>query len=269
MKSVSDVFLNTQTYINMQTGGNTLYVDTSIAPAKIISWVNQMNSYSLGKTLDALASDISENNPYVALKNMNLYTNQNSTGVNTTCANDYWVYDMTNCTYGSSESLYSPNDINTGLYIPSSGTLCLSLNTRISQSAPSIWAASDIAQRYISVHSCKPNSTFAYDKIIYYANSITNYRDSRINLYKSLSDQLSSILTVANQYNNNLTTFTGNLNTFYSSVSSLNNIVTNQINGLTISANCTIIASSLKFFYNMYCVNFLYRSVKIGKQFSI
>lgn len=71
-----------------------------------------------------------------------------------------------------------------------------------------------------------------------------------------------------NSYNSNLTTFSSSLSAFFSAVSSLNNIVTNQINGLTISANCTIIADSMRFFYNMYCVNFLYRSVKIGTSLS-
>lgn len=97
-----------------------------------------------------------------------------------------------------------------------------------------------------------------------YANSLTNYRDSRINLYKSISDQLTSLLSTANTYNTNLTSFTSQVNGFFSAVSGLNNIVTNQLNGLTISANCSAIASSLRFFHNMYCVNFLGRTVKVG-----
>lgn len=59
MKSVSDVFLNSQTYLNMQTAGNTLYVDTSIAPTKILSWMNTMSSYSQGIPIDANVSDTS------------------------------------------------------------------------------------------------------------------------------------------------------------------------------------------------------------------
>lgn len=100
MKSVSDVFLNVQTYLNMQSSGNTQYVDITAAPTKILSWMNEMNDYSLGINVDSLANDTSENNPTVALAHMNLLTDQNSVGVNTTCANDYWVFDDTNCTYG-------------------------------------------------------------------------------------------------------------------------------------------------------------------------
>ncbi len=113
------------------------------------------------------------------------------------------------------------------------------------------------------------NSNLAYEKLNEYAISVTNYRDSRINLYKSLNDQLTSLLSATNEYNSNMSAFTGNVNTFSSSASALNNIVTNQLNGLTISSNCTIIADTLRFFYNMYCVNFINRSVKIGNSLPI
>jgi hypothetical protein len=151
-----------------------------------------------------------------------------------------------------------------GLYFAPTGTLCISLNTRISTSAPSIWTASDIAQRYLSVRSCKLNSDLAYEKILDYATSLTNYRDSRINLYKGVSDQLSDIQLIISEYMTNMSDFTTKSSTFFSSASALNNLVTNQLNGLVISSNCTIIANSLRFFYNMYCINFLYRSIKVG-----
>ena len=249
----------------MQTAGNSLYIDTTVAPSKILSWIGTMNNYANGIPYDADPNDLSENNPFVSLRNLNKRTNQSSAGVNTTCANDLWVFDATNCTRTASETLFSPTaNITNGVYIPPSGSVCISLNTRISQSAPSIWTASDIAQRYLALRSCKQNSPTAYNEILDYAEALTNYRDSRINLYKSLSSQLNNLLTQTNTYNTNMSTFSSSLSNFFSSVSSLNNIVTNQINGLTISANCTIIADSMRFFYNMYCVNFLYRSVKIG-----
>jgi hypothetical protein len=156
MKSVSEVFLNSQTYLNMQTSGNSLYVDTTVAPAKVLAWMGVLSNYSLGIPVDAPANDSSDSNPYFSLAHLNLRTNQNSASVNTTCANDYWVFDSTNCTHGPSEALYVPGaSLSNGLYIPPTGSLCISLNTRISQSAPSIWTASDIAQRYLAVRSCK------------------------------------------------------------------------------------------------------------------
>ena len=50
--------------------------------------------------------------------------------------------------------------------------------------------------------------------IVKYANSLTNYRDSRINLYQGLYDQLNDILTQSNNYVSNLTAFTTTLTTF-------------------------------------------------------
>jgi hypothetical protein len=92
---------------------------------------------------------------------MNLRTNSGSAGVNTTCAHDMWVFDATNCSNASARFTPTAN-ISTGLFIPSD-SLCISLNTRIQQSAPSIWTASDIAQRYLAVRSCATNASSAYD----------------------------------------------------------------------------------------------------------
>ena len=97
-----------------------------------------------------------------------------------------------------------------------------------------------------------------------YATSLTNYRDSRINLYQSLYDELNNLLVLNAAYTSNMSTFNSEVNTFFSSVATLNNLVTNQINGLTISSDCRVIADSFRFFYNMYCVNLMNRSVKIG-----
>ena len=85
-----------------------------------------------------------------------------------------------------------------------------------------------------------------------------------MNLYQSVYDQLNDLLTAISAYNNNMSTFSASVNTFFSSVATLNNLVTNQINGLTISANCLHVADSFRFFLNMHCVNFVNRSFKIG-----
>ena len=98
---------------------------------------------------------------------MNKHTNQATVGVDTTCANDYWVFYNTNCTYSASEAVYVPTSNSSyGQYIPPTGTFCLSLNSRISTSAPSIWTTSDIVLRYLSVRSCKTNSVDAFNKIV-------------------------------------------------------------------------------------------------------
>lgn len=85
----------------MQTTGNTVYVDMSAAPTKVLSWMNKMNDYSIGTVYDADVTDGSDSNPHVSLAKFNKLTNVDSVGVNTVCARDVWSYDTTNCTYGS------------------------------------------------------------------------------------------------------------------------------------------------------------------------
>ena len=87
----------------MQTSGNAQYVDPTVSTGKILSWMATMNKYGTGIYVDNLTSVVNESNPYISLNNMNLRTlSYNSTGVNTTCANDLWVFDATNCSFSSS-----------------------------------------------------------------------------------------------------------------------------------------------------------------------
>ena len=159
----------------MQTVGNTNYVDITVLAGKILGWMNAMNNYRDGIYIDADNVDTSEDNPYVSLANMNLLTlKYNSTGTKNICANDLWVFDGTNCSNSSSQTRYTPSNDNTnGLYFPPSGSLCISFNTRLSNSAPSIWTSSDIGTRYVGHRSCDlsatGNSTQTYDTIMRYA----------------------------------------------------------------------------------------------------
>ena len=97
-----------------------------------------------------------------------------------------------------------------------------------------------------------------------YAQSLVNYRDSRINLYQNLKDQLNALLTANNNFNTNLATFTSSVNTFVTSTQTMNTLVTNAINGLDASSNCTTLANHIRFVYNTFCLNFMYSSVQFG-----
>lgn len=59
MKTVAEAFLDAQTYLDMQTPGNSLYVDATNAPARIIAWGNYMDRLGLGTIADSLSSDLS------------------------------------------------------------------------------------------------------------------------------------------------------------------------------------------------------------------
>ena len=62
-----------------------------------------MNKYGLGLYSDALSSVNNDSNPEISLSHMNLRTlSYNSTGVNTLCSNDLWVYDAANCSFSAS-----------------------------------------------------------------------------------------------------------------------------------------------------------------------
>jgi hypothetical protein len=91
-----------------------------------------------------------------------------------------------------------------------------------------------------------------------------NYRDSRINLYKTLQDQLTSLLNANSAYNGNLSAFTSSVIAFNANTSALNSLMTSSVNGLSSSTNCTVVADSLRLLYNVFCVNFIYKSVQLG-----
>jgi hypothetical protein len=60
-----------------------------------------MNQYVSGIYIDADSTVTDNSNPYVALAHFNQRTMQSQAIGNSTCANDYWVFDATNCTYNS------------------------------------------------------------------------------------------------------------------------------------------------------------------------
>lgn len=200
----------------------------------------------------------------VALAGLNTYTNNNTGGNPPCCTNDYWVFDKTNCTYNSSEAIYVSSTTTSGTTF-ATGHTCISFNEKFNSAATSIWTMSDIVSRYVQVRQCGPNAnTTCYSNIIDHMASLINYRDSRINLYQNLKDQLTALKTANSFFNDQLTTFTTKLNSFYGAAANLNSLVTNQINGLDSSSNCTTVANALRFVYNSFCVNFLYKSAQFG-----
>jgi hypothetical protein len=104
----------------------------------------------------------------------------------------------------------------------------------------------------------------AYSNIIAYGESLINYRDSRLNLFRGIKDDVNAILTLNNNFNSLLNGFRSRVDQFYSSVSTLNNLVTNEIDGLLVTSDCRIIKDNLMFTYNSFCINFMDRMVGLG-----
>lgn len=114
--------------------------------------------------------------------------------------------------------------------------------------------------RYVQIRQSFPT---AYNKTLYYGATLIAFRDSRANLFRAIKDQLSALLTSNNNFNTMLGTFNTRITQFYSAVSTLNNLITNPLNGLIVSSNCNSVAGKLRFSYNVFCVNFMGQIVKL------
>ena len=126
---------------------------------------------------------------------------------------------------------------------------------------PTSWSQADFTKRYVQIREDCPD---AYEKIIYFGETLINYRDSRVDLFKGIEDALTSIYTRNTDYNNVLASYRTRVDQFYGSVATLNDLVTNEINGLLVTSDCRALANSIKFTYNSFCVNFMGQIVKIG-----
>ncbi len=123
---------------------------------------------------------------------MNKYTNNRTSSPYPTCTYDYWVFDNMNCSNNATESIYTAS-LSSGKSFVKTGFMCISFNEKYSSSSLKIWSESDIMNRYITKRSCQ-NDTRSFDALMPYVSSLIAYRDSRIDLYQSLKDQLTSLL---------------------------------------------------------------------------
>lgn len=114
--------------------------------------------------------------------------------------------------------------------------------------------------RYVQIRQNYPT---AYNKTLYYGATLIAFRDSRLNLFQAIKDRLSALLTLNNNFNTMLGTFNTRVTQFYSAVNTLNNLITNTLNGLLVSSNCQSVSSKLRFTYNVFCVNFMGQVVKL------
>jgi hypothetical protein len=140
---------------------------------------------------------------------------------------------------------------------------CITFMTKYSTSSPSIWTLTDMQKRYKQFRGTCP---VAYDIIMDYGNAIINYRDSRINLFQGLIDQLTNLQSLHYSFNVTLDAFRSSLSSFSSTqtIVDLNNLVTNQIDGLLISSNCSPIGDRMRFIYNAFCLNAMGSVVQLG-----
>jgi hypothetical protein len=154
------------------------------------------------------------------------------------------VFANANCVSGY--NVYSPGPTVTNGITLTATPLCISFNEAIAQGRDK-WTQTDFGSRYVQIaQSCSAS----YPIIINYGNALIRYRDSRIKLFQAILDDLTSLQTLNSNFNQNLVTFEGKVSSFTTSVSSLQNLVNSQLAGLSVSSNCTVLASDIRFIYN-------------------
>lgn len=256
MYAVTNLFSNIDSYNDMITPTNKNYVDLSIAYNKINTWATKMQKYRDGILSDSNSYETNDRNPQYSLKSLNDYTLWAVNGQN--CTQDSWVFDNTNCT--SAYLVYSPGVTTTTGTTLTTSPLCISFNEAIAQGREK-WTQTDFGTRYVQI-ATKCNAS--YPIIINYGNALIRYRDSRIKLFQAITDDLASLLSNNNDYNQNLVTFKNKVSSFSTSVATLKDLVSSKLTGLSISSNCSVIASDLFFVKNSLCTNFMGQAVKIG-----
>jgi hypothetical protein len=115
--------------------------------------------------------------------------------------------------------------------------------------------------RYVQIREGYPE---AYQWIQYYGQTLIAFRDSRINLFQAVQDDLTALLTSNTDFNNQLANFDSRVTQFYGTVSTLNNLITNSLDGLVATSNCHSLADKLRFVYNVYCLNFMAQVTKLA-----
>jgi hypothetical protein len=256
MNTVTSLFTNIQTYTSYTNSASNSYINPSISTGVISGWINAISNYKLGIYVDTNPGITSNDNPNYAISQLNLYTYQGG-GV-ATGSKDVWVWDKTNCT-DPTWAVYAAT-ASTGTNLSSTFVTCISFNEKLSTTSPSIWSFSDFTMRYVQIRNAYPD---AYNQIIYYGQTLIAYRDSRINLFNAIQTDLTALVTSNTNFNSQLTSFGSRVNQFYGAVSTLNNLITNSLNGLIVSSNCHSLGDKLRFTYNVYCVNFMAQIVKL------
>lgn len=257
METVTNLFTNIQTYQDYTNTLSTNYVNLAISTGKISGWMSAVNNYKKGVYIDTNPAITSSDNPNYAISQLNLYTYQGG-GV-ATGSKDVWVWDKANCTDPTQITYTSTAALGTGL--STTNVTCLSFNEKLSTNSPSIWSFSDFTMRYVQIRG---GYNDAYKQIQLYGATLIAFRDSRINLFSAIYDDLSALLTTNVNFNSQMALFDSRVTQFYGAVSTLNNLITNSLDGLVTTSNCHSLADKLRFVHNVYCVNFMAQIVKLA-----
>lgn len=200
MSTISQMFTNIKSFQQMRNSSSSSYVDLTTSTGKVSGWMAAMLNFRDGIYDDAPSTLTSKSNPKVALYNLNGYTLRAAGAQN--CSQDDWVFDEANCTTG--EAKYVPGTTIVEGTTLRTYPLCISFNSKLMTSSTSVWTTTDFNARYVQIMA---NCSTAYSNIMKYGFALINFRDSRINLYKSLYSDLNDLLTANLNFNTKLGTF--------------------------------------------------------------
>ena len=85
-------------------------------------------------------------------------------------------------------------------------------------------------------------------------------------MFQGIIDQLTDLQSSHSTFNATFAAFKSNLTSFSSTqtIRDLSNFVTNKIDGLLVSSDCSPIADRMRFVYNTFCVNAMGQAVQLG-----
>lgn len=89
MKSVTEIFTNTQTYYDYDNPSSVNYIDLEISISRLAGWISAIEKYRLGVYVDSRPEETNDDNPNYAIKMLNVFSNPSAGGP----SKDKWVFD--------------------------------------------------------------------------------------------------------------------------------------------------------------------------------
>ena len=263
METVSDLFVNIELFNEYDDSTNDKYIDQTLSQTEISDWIDKLEDLKIGKSRDDDPLITGDQNPMVALEKLNqysLWTVDNSNAIVQRCTRDRWVYDNSYCEVSDYIYDYTTDDPN---YIDMTYDTCFSLNEYPTTLSSGNWSYTDFTDRYKQI---RQDCSQSYDFIMSYTRSILEYRDSRVDLFQNLVDQMTDLQTTHNAFDSVMSGFRSNLSAFESTqaIKDLSNFVMNEIDGLLVSSQCEPIGDHLVFLYNSFCINTVGSTVSLG-----
>lgn len=253
--SIYYLFTNITDFVNMQDSAQSVYVDQALVNTEITFWSNELTNRMQGLWSDA-TSDTSNNNPIKAIEFFSTLTNLNGNTNGCPQFQDEWRFALANCTATRQVSGISVDS----QYVADGQPVCLSMG--FDDNRPSLVK---ISSRYNSLQAEQTPQPVGVDyaacKTVYadinkYAATLVEYRESRIELFRSILSDVSNIQTGYGSLQSNLNNYVTNVNLFRSNIATLDSLVQDRLSGIVFTTNCSAIKTALFKVNSQMCTSF-------------